>query len=346
MTDLTFDPLNDGKSKIEYVEHGNDDLTVVNAARTSLNRLSPELDEHDIRLINYLARAEPPHFTPFSQVQYCVVRWLPASKFAKWAISSQESQFDRVDLGLSSGGILFAERGSLYAYMNHHMMPPGDAPESVKHSINAFIEHKDKTPMRRPYEIDLTPFMQNETLMRDALKSFKPEIADAEVARLLTAQHRLHMPIVPVARQWTTHKIFMTRNEVSGRYVEYDEGAWVPTEWRLKPEGSVKQGSSNKTHEYGKALTGIVKAAHTRAQDLNQQLSGEGIANEISRAVLPLSTYTAFTETGSVNAYARLARQRLDEHAQKEIRLYAQALDTIMLQIFPTTWAALVPKSI
>lgn len=58
--------------KVEYVDHMGSDLTVVNAARTSLGKHKTVLDESDERLLNYLAAHRPAHWTPFSHPQLTV----------------------------------------------------------------------------------------------------------------------------------------------------------------------------------------------------------------------------------------------------------------------------------
>ena len=49
--------------KVEYVNHMGNDLAVVNAARVSFDKVSEELIDKDVRLINYLANHG--HWTPF-----------------------------------------------------------------------------------------------------------------------------------------------------------------------------------------------------------------------------------------------------------------------------------------
>jgi thymidylate synthase (FAD) len=49
--------------KVELVDHMGTDLSVVNAARVSFNKVATELEEKDERLIKYLARHK--HWTPF-----------------------------------------------------------------------------------------------------------------------------------------------------------------------------------------------------------------------------------------------------------------------------------------
>lgn len=61
-----FDPLGDGKSRIELISHMGSDLDVVNDARASFERTSEELSDKDIKLINYLITHQ--HTSPFRGV--------------------------------------------------------------------------------------------------------------------------------------------------------------------------------------------------------------------------------------------------------------------------------------
>lgn len=62
--------LNQNKVKVDYITHMGSDLTVVNAARVSFHNHSEELDDSDMRLIDYLARHK--HWSPFS---HCFVQF-------------------------------------------------------------------------------------------------------------------------------------------------------------------------------------------------------------------------------------------------------------------------------
>lgn len=62
-----FDPLQDGISNVEYVDHMGDDLSVVNAARVSFDKVSLVMDQGDAKLIRYLA--DHGHWTPFGHAQ-------------------------------------------------------------------------------------------------------------------------------------------------------------------------------------------------------------------------------------------------------------------------------------
>jgi len=73
-----------------------------------------------------------------------------------------------------------------------------------------------------------------------------------------------------------------------------------------------------------------------------QTLLQRGVAPEVARSVLPQSMFSEFFETGSLAAYARICKLRLDPTAQKEIRDYAGALHECMRDLFPVSWEALM----
>ena len=59
--------LSDGIGFVECIEEFGDDLTVVNAARVSFDKVSTSLTEGDKKLINYLAKHD--HTSPFFHPQ-------------------------------------------------------------------------------------------------------------------------------------------------------------------------------------------------------------------------------------------------------------------------------------
>jgi thymidylate synthase (FAD) len=54
-----------------------------------------------------------------------------------------------------------------------------------------------------------------------------------------------------------------------------------------------------------------------------------------------MSTYTEWYWTGSVYAFSRVCKQRLDPHTQKETRVLAQRISMLCRKAFPLSWSAL-----
>lgn len=148
---------------------------------------------------------------------------------------------------------------------------------------------------------------------------------------------RIKMPIF-VHRQWDKTRVGFDRNEVSRRYVDYEPEFYIPTSWRGKAENK-KQGSSGVINDPQvlKQYDHSLRAAN----GVYQFLLTQGVAPEQARIALPLASYTEFIETGSLYGYARLYGLRASEDAQWEIREYAKAIDTIMVELFPVSWEAL-----
>ena len=68
--------------KVILLDSLGNDLTVVNAARVSFNKVSEEFDGSDEKLVNYLASHN--HWTPFSHVQYQVRISAPIFVARQW----------------------------------------------------------------------------------------------------------------------------------------------------------------------------------------------------------------------------------------------------------------------
>jgi thymidylate synthase (FAD) len=164
-----------------------------------------------------------------------------------------------------------------------------------------------------------------------------------------------------VARQRFKHVVGFTYNEVSRRYVDDDPEFFTPTEWRSRPDKSMKQGSGTEIIDLdgflsiGGAMdkeevkfTGLgslkdeVSRVYDKVLDLYDNLLDAGVAPEQARMVLPQSMFTEFYCTGSLAAWARAYKLRSDPHAQREIQELAEQWDAIIRPLFPVSWAALV----
>ena len=143
-----------------------------------------------------------------------------------------------------------------------------------------------------------------------------------------------------VARQRFKHVVGFVYNEVSRRYVDDAPDFFIPTEWRNRPEGSAKQGSSGINQDQ-ENTTLMYTVFLEKAKQLYSDMLKKGIAPEQARMVLPQSMYTSYYVTGSLSAFARLYNQRSDSHAQKEIQDVAHMIDDIISPLYPVSWRAL-----
>ena len=143
-----------------------------------------------------------------------------------------------------------------------------------------------------------------------------------------------------VARQRFKHVVGFTYNEVSRRYVDEPPEFYYPAEWRSRPEGSVKQGSSG-THPGNQAWKALYQRKISEASELYELMVQDGIAPEQARMVLPQSMLTSYYVTGSLAAFARAYKQRKDAHAQVEIQDLASEWEKIIAPLYPVSWKAL-----
>lgn len=154
---------------------------------------------------------------------------------------------------------------------------------------------------------------------------------------------RIKMPIF-VAREWFRHQIGFARNEVSRRYVDYEPEMYSPTLVRAR-DVKLKQGSKAEAVNENPMAVAMIQDINDRALETYTDLLAMGTAPEVARTVLPQGMYTEFIETGSLAAYARLCGLRLDPAAQLEIRLYADAVRSLLMDKFPVSWRALMRES-
>ena len=151
---------------------------------------------------------------------------------------------------------------------------------------------------------------------------------------------RISAPIF-VARQWFRHQIGFARSEVSRRYVADTPDVWTPETVRERPSENIKQGSGG-AHPQEDEVAEVIEQHLELGIDTYEALIARGVAPEQARAVLPQATYTQWIETASLYAYARLCRERMDEHAQQEIRELAEQVAAHCEQVAPESWRALM----
>ena len=157
------------------------------------------------------------------------------------------------------------------------------------------------------------------------------------------ATFRIKAPIF-VARQLGKHQVGLVWNEVSGRYVDSPPEFYMPFDWRKRAE-NVKQGSSDEVIEDSDSFLSvsvIYAQAVEEAENAYFSLLRDGVCPEQARMVLPQSMLTEWWWSGSLAAFARVCKLRLDPHTQKETREIAQSMSHELEKLFPVSWKALM----
>lgn len=148
---------------------------------------------------------------------------------------------------------------------------------------------------------------------------------------------RIKAPIF-VARQLQKHQVGLAWNEVSRRYVDTEPEFYVPDGWRKRAE-NVKQGSSDETVDI---TNNAYVIATGMAEQAYEYLLSQGVCPEQARMVLPQSMMTEWYWSGSLYAFARVCKQRLDSHAQKETQTVATDIARLCREKFPVSFHALM----
>jgi thymidylate synthase (FAD) len=147
--------------------------------------------------------------------------------------------------------------------------------------------------------------------------------------------------------QLIRHRSF-TFQEFSQRYQDVNliDGMFESVELRKQAEDN-RQSSTEVFNPdvfydgYSTAASAQIGKHFRACQDLYKRLLDEGVAREVARMVLPLSTKTKIHMTGSIRSWIHFLDLRDDAHAQKEIQDVAKEIKKLFLQEFPVISKAL-----
>ena len=162
----------------------------------------------------------------------------------------------------------------------------------------------------------------------------------------------IKLPIF-IARQWIRHRTANV-NEYSARYSILDKEFYIPSAENLAAQSQINnQGRGDAlTDDEASNVIQILKndAEQTYANYetlLNENSSGgvldegkSGIARELARMNLTLNTYTQWYWKIDLNNLLHFLALRADDHAQYEIRVYADVMLDLVKKWVPLTYEA------
>jgi thymidylate synthase (FAD) len=145
-----------------------------------------------------------------------------------------------------------------------------------------------------------------------------------------------------VVREHHRHRAGHSYNEWSGRYSKMEPEVYVPDfvrtqvgkpgAYRFEPiDGEVREAARKEIEENA-----------ARAFDAYERMLDQGVAKEVARAVLPLSTYTKYFWSCNPRSLMHFCSLRNHDSAQYEIREYAAAAESFLERLMPATHAAFV----
>jgi thymidylate synthase (FAD) len=146
-----------------------------------------------------------------------------------------------------------------------------------------------------------------------------------------------------VAREWFRHRVG-SFNEFSMRYAKATDEFYVPAAEDVRTQvgkpgaytfDPVDPELADRTREELRTVYEAAYATYTR-------LVEQGVAREVARCVLPVGAYTEFYWTVNARALMNFVSLRAAETAQREIRRYADAVESFLAGQMPVTHAAFV----
>ena len=143
----------------------------------------------------------------------------------------------------------------------------------------------------------------------------------------------VHCPLF-VRSQWHRHRTW-SFNEISRRYTAVDIECYVPPALRAQAD-SDRQASVASDELQQDKLRDIIRRHHADALKLYESLLKADVCREQARGILPQNLMTTFWATVDLGNLMHFLDLRDSEHAQWEIREYAQAIKTLVVPHFPS----------
>jgi thymidylate synthase (FAD) len=146
-----------------------------------------------------------------------------------------------------------------------------------------------------------------------------------------------------VAREWFRHRIG-SFNEFSMRYAKATDDFYVPAPEDVRTQVGKPGAYTFETvePELAESTRETLESVYRTAYAAYEELVEAGIAREIARCVLPVGAYTEFFWTVNARALMNFVSLRASETAQREIRRYADAVESFLAEKMPVTYEAFV----
>jgi thymidylate synthase (FAD) len=146
-----------------------------------------------------------------------------------------------------------------------------------------------------------------------------------------------------VAREWFRHRIG-SFNEFSMRYAKATDEFYVPAPEDVRTQVGKPGAYTFETvdPELASSTRETLESVYRTAYAAYEELVEAGVARELARCVLPVGSYTEFFWTVNARALMNFVSLRAAETAQREIRRYAEAVESFLAEKMPVTYEAFV----
>jgi thymidylate synthase ThyX len=348
--------------KVELLDSMGSDLTVANVARVSFDKKSEELDGRDVKLINYLATHD--HWSPFA---HC---------FAQFRIKAPifvARQMVKHQVGLSWNEVsrrYVDSEPEVYIPEFWHgradNVKQGSSEDRVK--VNTYgtgicvkcganVPRKTAGPRgkwcsdkcRASYRKEHDPDFRIHTAKYNAKARGLPfELTRGDVTWVT------HCPILGIELDYNSTSADID-NAPSLDRIDSAKGYTADNTWVISNKANRMKNDADREeliqfarkillHFNGQSVpnSSSIEDHVQSCIDKYNELLEIGVAPEEARMVLPLNTMTEWVWSGSLMAFARVCKQRLDPHAQRACREVAEQIDQRLRHLFPESMAALL----
>lgn len=156
------------------------------------------------------------------------------------------------------------------------------------------------------------------------------------------ATFEIQAPIF-VFREWHRHRT-QSYNEMSARYTPLPDVNYLPSDLRCIPQSQInKQASGTSTkipsrQEIEEWLESLSESYRV-SQACYESGLAMGIPKEIARLSVPVARYSKMRASANLRNWLGFLALRMDQHAQWEIRQYANIVHQLLSVTFPRTIA-------
>lgn len=141
-----------------------------------------------------------------------------------------------------------------------------------------------------------------------------------------------------VWKQWIRHRTANVNEHSTGDAIAASAQATPSSGWRMQ---SSKQDGATLPLEVGQMLSARELEFQKMSREIYEERVSAGVAKDQARKDLPLSTYTEAYWKIDLHNLLHFLHLRMGEHAQREIRLYAQLIgEQIVAKWVPLAWEA------
>lgn len=349
--------------KAELIDHMGTDLTVVNAARVSFDKVSSNYsDDKNIRLIKYLAKHD--HFTPFTHCMITLRETVPLFiarqrfkhnvgftyneesrryidddpvfyKPDMWRKKSVEKKQGSTDeevwitpptgFCLSCDSPLITSRACEVAKKRYCSTKCQQRHDKVRNYPRYRMRHWKNSANKRGLEFNL----------------------DVDDVQFPVTCPYLEIELDYDATKWTAESPSLDRIDSSKGYVKGNVQVISSLANTMKNSASTDMlmtFAKNVSMMHGGVIlksANSIDGVYTSMLALYRKAIADGVAPEMARMLLPQATMTSYYVTGSLAAFARAYKLRIASDSQYEIQLLAKQWNEIIEPLYPESWKAL-----